>query len=516
MPSKDSKTPGKDDVKVVKFKATEDNRQSAVKKGSGITLTKIVTYVILGLLAIVLVVGVFPSFGSRGQSASIRFGTYDGTPIEFSYGNYFYRQYQNQAQQNRGSGESASYQIWRSAFESTVFHTALTNMAKSVGIRVTEPTLNRAIIDSGVYDRDGKFDVAAYERASVESRNQLKTQYRENLPVQMVMEDVSTVLSPPGEVSYIVELGDSARSFSYVVFDHAAYPDELAHEYAQNNPALFTLIDVSVITLGDRTQAEELRASIVSGERSFEDAARMTSIDSFAAEGGRAGTWYLHELQGNFNNPEEVNALFSAEEGEITQAFDAPGGAVMYRVERAPFLPEFSDSEVLADVKTYIGTHETDLIASYVQQEAEDFANLVEATGDFATAAQRAGVSVVSVDATPINVGGSSYLTGFSYTDPRGHLRNLSSNTEAMRSLYTMPVGSVSSPIAANGTYVVAQVTGESAMDEGMREYLELVYPYMSQSQSQQDMIQAVFTSGKLQDNFLMTFMEEIMGIGSN
>jgi parvulin-like peptidyl-prolyl isomerase len=516
MPSKDSKTPGKDDAKVVKFKANEESRKNVAKKTGGITLTKIVTYVILGLLAIVLVVGVFPSFGTGGQSSSIRFGSYDGNPIEFSFGNYFYRQYQNQAQQNRSGGESASYQIWRSAFESTVFHTALTNMAEAVGIRVAEPTLNRAIIDSGAYHRDGKFDVSVYEQASLESRNQLKTQYQENLPVQMVMEDISTVLTAPGEFSYIVELGDSARSFSYVVFDHEAYPDALAQEYAQNHPSLFTLIDISVITVGDRVQAEELRSAIVAGETTFEDAARMNSLDSFSAEGGRAGTWYLYELQGNFSNPEEVNALFSAQEGEITQAFDAPGGAVLYRVEGSPFLPDFADTEVLADVKTYIGTHETELIASYVEQEAQEFTNLVATEGDFDRAAQRAGVSVISVDATPINVGGSSYLTGFSYTDPRGHLNNLSSDTDAMRTLYTIPVGSVSDPIEADGRFIVAQVTGETGMDAEMREYLELVYPYMSQSQSQQDMIQAVFTSDKLQDNFLMTYMEEIMGIGSN
>jgi hypothetical protein len=51
-------------------------------------------------------------------------------------------------------------------------------------------------------------------------------------------------------------------------------------------------------------------------------------------------------------------------------------------------------------------------------------------------------------------------------------------------------------------------------MDEEMREYLELIYPYMSQTQSQQDMVQAIFTSGRLEDNFLKTYFTEIAASG--
>jgi hypothetical protein len=46
-----------------------------------------------------------------------------------------------------------------------------------------------------------------------------------------------------------------------------------------------------------------------------------------------------------------------------------------------------------------------------------------------------------------------------------------------------------------------------------MREYLKLAYPYMSQNQSQQDLVQSIFTSDKLEDNFLTAFMEHIMGV---
>jgi hypothetical protein len=82
-----------------------------------------------------------------------------------------------------------------------------------------------------------------------------------------------------------------------------------------------------------------------------------------------------------------------------------------------------------------------------------------------------------------------------------------------MGTLYSLEVGSVSDPLASGDIFVVAKVVQETPMDEETRDYLKLVYPYMSQSQSQQDMVQSIFTSEKFEDDFLMSFMENIMGI---
>ncbi|MDX9938994.1 MAG: SurA N-terminal domain-containing protein [Sphaerochaetaceae bacterium] len=512
MPSKDSQTPGKDDSNVVKFAAKDEKKTDKPKKKGSVTVTQIVTYVILGLLAIVLVVGVFPSFGSQGGPSSVAFGSYDGTPIEFAFGNYFYRQYQNQAQQNKATGQSAAYQIWRAAFESTVFHTAMMKKAEKAGIRVVDETVNQAIIDSGIYNKDGKFDVATYEQTSVERKNQIKVQYTESLPVQMVVEDVATVLTAPAEIEYVVGMGDNARAFTYAVFDASLYPDDLTKQYAMANPANFTLIDISVITVSDAQKATDLRNAIVSGSVSFEEAAKADSLDTFGSEGGKAGTWYLYELQDNFTNPEEVNVLFSTPAGEVSQVFASPGGSVIYRVERSPFLADFEDTEVLGDVKTYIGLKDAQIVETYLQQQATDFAALA-ATEDFAALAEAKKLITVEVDATPLNVGASNYLAGFAYSDASGYLNSLSADVDAMRSLYGAAVGSVTGPFKANNAYVVAKVVSESPMEEGMRDYMKLIYPYMAQSQSQQDLVQSIFTSDKLQDDFLVAFMRDIMGM---
>ncbi len=516
MPSKDSKTPEKNDKNVVKFNANAEKPVVSPKKKSKITVSQIVTYIILGLLAIVLVVGVaLPALGPKGASSEVVFGSYDGTPIEFAFGNYFYNQYQTLAQQNKEAGDIASYQIWRGAFESTVFHTAMTQKAKAAGVRVADKTLNQVIIDSGIYHKDGRFDVATYENASLESKNKIKSQYRENMPVQMVLEDIATVLSSPDEMDYVIRMGDSARSFEYVVFDSSLYPDELTRQYATANPSLFTLLDVSLISLQDQERAEDVRESIVSGLSTFEEAAKEYSLDSFANEGGRSGMWYLHELQENFANPEEVNLLFSTPAGQVSQVFASQGGYVLYRVEQDPIMADVDDPDVLEDVKTYIGTRDEEVVTTYLSQQATEFAETTNAGEDFVERAKTMGITVNTVEATPPNVGGSKYLIDFSYTDEGGYLGVLSNDVDAMTSLYTLPVGSSTEPLPTNNVFVVAKVTEESALPDDMGDYLRLMYPYMSQSQSQQDLVQAIFNSDKLDDKFLPTYFDKIMNIGA-
>ena len=517
MPSKESNTPETNNENVVKFKPSKEKVDKSTKKRNPITLTQITTYAILGLLALVLIVGVFPSFGSGGSSpTSIVFGTYDKAPIEFAYGNYFYRQYQIQAQENKESTDSAAYQVWRAAFENTVFFTAVSQMAEKVGFRVVEESLNQAILEAGVYNKDGKFDAETYKKASVEYKNQINQQYTDNLPVQTVMSDLSTILSSEGEVDYIIQMGNTSRSFDYVVFDASRYPDDLTAAYAVANPSLFTQIDISLISVADEAAANSIREKITTGAISFADAAKENSLDTFAADGGRAGVFYLFELQSNFTDIEQVNLLFSTAAGQVSQAFATPSGYALYQVESAPALADFTDKEVLADVKRYIGSSDAGVVTAYLQEQAAAFAASDVVTQDFTAAAQKEGLSVVTVDATPANVGGSSYLSSFSYTDMGGGLTAVASDAAVMKTLYTLPVGSITEPLAVEGAFLIAKVTGETNQTDENNEYLRMIYPYLSQSQNQQDFIQAVFTSSKLEDNFLTVFLSEIMGVESN
>lgn len=519
MPSNDSKTPQKDEATVVEFTPSvekQKERQKPKKKKNPVTITQIATYIIIGLLALVLIAGVaLSAFGPKGGGGKLVFGSYDGKPIEFAQGNYFFRQYQQLAQQTRGSGDNANFQVWQGAYQQTVLHTALTQKANKVGYRVVDESVNQAILESGIYNKDGEFNPTLYQEATVENKNRVKRQIAEMLPLQTVMDDLSTLLTSESEIEYVLSMGDSSRSFEYTVLDSSLYPDELAKEYALSNPARFTLIDLSVITASSAEEAASLKEMITSGQKSFEEVAKEYSYDSYAQEGGKAGVSYLYELESKFGDPAEVNLLFSTHVGELSPPFAVLGGTAFYRVEKAPFLPNFDDTEVIDDVKSYISANEPEVTSTYLSQKGEEFKSDAQKEENFLDYVSSLGLQGMSVASTPLNVASSNYLMSFDYTDMWGYLKRLSSDKDVVKQLYSAPVGSIVGPFALkDGSVVVVKITKEEPMEEQLSETLHTIYPHIAQSQNQQDMIQSVFASDKFKDNFFATFFEHIMGLG--
>jgi len=106
--------------------------------------------IVLILIAISFVFA--PAIGAiAGGSTSngLSFGSYDGEDIVYAQDSYLYDMYQqigSQYDTSSTSGDMALYNIWKSAFDSTVYHTAITKMAESVGYKTTEEAVNNAII----------------------------------------------------------------------------------------------------------------------------------------------------------------------------------------------------------------------------------------------------------------------------------------------------------------------------------------------------------------------------------
>jgi hypothetical protein len=158
------------------------------------------------------------------QGGGLVFGTYGKEKIEYAYGNYFYEQYQNYANQYKTSAntsaEQVAYQIWKNAYDSTVIYTALNQMAKKAGIIASNAVVNRRIIDSGYYNVDGKFDAATYNKATTEQKASIEKSVRESLAPSIVYNDISTVLTSNAEQDYVAAMADNSRTFQYATFEH--------------------------------------------------------------------------------------------------------------------------------------------------------------------------------------------------------------------------------------------------------------------------------------------------------
>ena len=192
---------------------------------------------------------------------------------------------------------------------------------------------------------------------------------------------------------------------------------------------------------------------------------------------------------------------------------ESNSGWALYRLNSDPTEADYADPATLSSVKAYLAYNEETIISDYLSTLADQFA--ADAATDFDEAAEKANLTVNEVGATPLNIGSSQYLNSFTNTDASGLLASVATDEATGKLLFSEPVGSIVKPIKNGSSYLVVKVESET-QDEGMGNYVKMFYNYLSSSQNQQDLAQAVFASDSFKDNFLTTFLNVIIGNSSN
>lgn len=505
------------DFKKGKKSGTTDKEQKvvAVKPKSKITPGWVFGMIVLLLIAVSFVLApAIQAFVGPKNADGIVFGKYGKEDIKYAYGNYFYDQVQNFGGQYKNTGDNATqtlYQIWKSAYDSTVLFTAVNQLASKAGLIAADEVVNRAIISSGAYNKDGKFDVELYQKATAESKASVEKSIRRSVPYQIVIDDIGSALSSSSEADYVAKMASQGRTFNYVDINASLYPNEKASAYALQNKQLFYSMDLSIISVETEDEAKKLSTAIANGEKTFEEIALSSSKDNFASKEGKVGTVYYFGLTSNFKNPEDATKLLTAKGGDIVGPLEGPGAWSIYRVDTTPLEADYASPALLSTVKAYLASSEDPEVGDYLLALANEFA--LDAKDDFAAAAERSELDLVNVAGTPYNIAQSTYMNNFSYTDPNGMLASAVTTKEMGQKLYTAELGTILEPIKSNTSYLVVQPV-EDVADEGMGSYIQMFYNYLSGSQNQQDFSQALFTSDQFQDNFLGTFFSTILGQG--
>jgi hypothetical protein len=171
------------------------------------------------------------------------------------------------------------------------------------------------------------------------------------------------------------------------------------------------------------------------------------------------------------------------------------------------------ETEVLADVRRYIQANDVGISETYIQEIGNEFLAKVNNGTSFKEASEEMNLTYASVPTTTVNVGSSSYLMGFDYTDNTGFLRALSNDKDSMKALYSLNKGDVSTLIKSNNASIIVTVSDVSEMDGETKDYVGMIFPYLNQQQMQQDLIDRVFTNELFEDNFLPVYLDRIMAV---
>ncbi len=475
---------------------------------------------VLLILIVVTFVGA-PVITRISKSNRIIFGTYKGKPIEFKPGNYFSRQRDYIADQVQESAQGENlewqiYQVWKQAYDQTVVHTALLEMAESCGMVITDEKLDLTIVEEGPYTVNGEFNERLYKNASNAEKQADREYMLESIIAGQVRQDILTPLIPRAETEFIKDMASTERAFRFISYNFSEYPAGKVEEYGRENRDLFRIMNLSRITIKSGKQdAETILQRLRDDPTLFGELAGTQSQDAFAEKGGEMGIVSYYNAESFFKDTEDAEYIFGLDEGEISRLIDAPSGWAIYRCDSEAEYPDFSSSETIAEVRAYMNRFERGLIEDYFYNSAEDFIQDAVSSG-FESAALSRGKLYKETDPFPVNYGNLSFrFYGTSYPvfqgitvdgSPSEELRGAETNRYFLSEIHSLNTGEISSPLILDDSVVVVQCTEVRYVPEEELQMIDMFYPAAVQYWYEEDLTRIVLNSEAFEDNFNAEF----------
>ncbi|MFO8064420.1 MAG: SurA N-terminal domain-containing protein [Spirochaetota bacterium] len=453
------------------------------------------------------------------RSESLVFGSYRGETIEYTPGSYFARQYESAANRMREEGENMStqeqmQQVWRQAFNQTLFHTAVMYEARQSNIAVSESRVDRELAQQPQFQENGRFDPQAFQNTSSQERFNLRQFLRESIVHQHYVGDkLQRIKTSPESVEFVKSMASPERQFNFVAFEYDEYPDEEVRDFAQEKEDLFRRIDLSVITVPEgESQAQNIREQIAERTNTFEELARAHSADQFAENGGDMGSTYFYELEGDFADSEQLEEVFSLEEGELSPVLEGRNGWIIYRVDEAARNADLENEDTLDDVRSYLNSFERGRVEDYMTERAEEFRQTASES-NFSEAASAEDLSVRETGYFPINYGNVPIFGRVNAQDYEA-LSEAASRERFFEETFALEENEVSNPIALENALVVMQFSDEREAAGDSVGFLDNYYPYLAQQYQSQELQRILLDPQYYEDNFSRAFSRIVGGRG--
>lgn len=494
-------------------KREENSKKLEVKKEkrNPINASKIFATIIVAFIAIALIGTsiwvIIPAIQNRKAANDSSFGSYNGENITLEQNSILYQQYTSLAQQNPEAASSGDintqYSLWASAYTNAVVLTAVQQMAEESNVRAPQQLIDDAILDSGYYnDENGEFSQAIYNETTNDVKASLQAAYKRQVPLTTIINDISSVATSKAEQQFIGELATKTRSFEYIPVTYEAIPNEVAVSYLEADPSLFVNAGLSTITTTTEESINKAYEDLKAGKE-WDDVVAQYSEDSYAEQKGDIGTAYGFSLKTSGYTDEQVAQIFSHNEGDVTEPISLGTVFRIFKLNTAVNQPNSEDEATINAVKFYMADNETETVAQYIEDKANEIAQLAKEDFDEAAIAY----NTVSVAATPGNIGSSMFMGSFSNTDSTyGMLLTAASDPEVMKTLYTAEEGYISDPIKANNYYIIVKVVSTQP-DLGQSQIVDLIYGYYSSQILQNDFANDILLSDAHKDNFGTQFV---------
>lgn len=452
-------------------------------------------------------------FGSSGNE--LVFGKYGDVEIEYASGTYFSRQLDILQDQYQSKGSDnhqyETYQIWKGAFDRSVFHTAILYSASKSGVYISDRKIDKTLTEVGPYMDNGKFSPAVYNATPSSDKYENRTTFREELIHQQYLHDIGGRFYSPSELSFIKEMSAYERNFRYVAFSISGYPLDEVNIYGNSNISTFRKIGLSRISLKDNAkEAEVILNQLKENPALFEELAQNHSTDFYAEKGGDMGQVTYYSLGGDIVDNNDTGSIFALGKDEISGLIKTPYGFSIYRCNKVSQDPDLTDESELKNILNYMLINEKGMIEDYFIAQAETFINNTNDEG-FTEAASSMGLSYYITDYFPINYGNSYFLKQVKTVDESSYFDTVATDQRFLTSLFSLKADKLTEPAIVGDTILVAQMIGEQEMTEEELSYMDSFYPYLVDQIQQIELNSTFLNSDLLTNNFMSIFSQYIM-----
>ncbi|MCL2765917.1 MAG: SurA N-terminal domain-containing protein [Treponema sp.] len=489
------------------------------KQSPGIYIGSVI---VLVLITITFIGGDFLSGGGFGGSDDdFVFGYYDNIPISWVPGNMFSQFYEQSRQRIQSQAQSqgidindfrVTAQIWRSAYEQTVVHSALLHMVSKSNYKVPEKSVDRAVAQLPQFQNNGRFSSVLYNQMSESRRHNLWRQTQDELAINMFVMDFFGfegsfgLLIPQGEADFIGSMIYPMRSFEMVSFRIDDYPESEYLSFAQDNTSLFNSIHMSKITItSSERDARRVLASIKDGTATFEDAAIANSQDGYADRGGDMGNRFVYELDIEIPGQADRNVIFGLRRGEISDVIAVSSGWAVFRIENEMTPPDFDDYAVMDRVRSYVRNVAGGRMEDWAISQAQDFIDDALESG-FDNAARWRNMERRNFGPLPINYAGVDLFPSLeSFTESGISAQELSSiarNENFWKIAFSTEINVPSQPLVQGNNVFVFHPLEYADIDESYMENIASIYKsYWVNFIAEQSLQQYFINSDKMSDD---------------
>jgi hypothetical protein len=484
-------------------------------KANPFIFTGTIFVLVIVIIAFVLVPAIVPEAGGVME---LNFGSYNKIPINYVPGGYFAQVRESLSRNRQNTEDEMGMEVWRSAFEETVVHTAILEEAKQAGYVPSQEQVDRDVARQ--FQVDGVFDAARYRQLDRTRRMAIWRDIRDARIEQRYREDVTSLRISSKETDFIASLASPRRSFDMAVFPLSSYPDDEIGAYVTANPALFRYTHLSRITVSSgENEARTVLDAIRNGTMTFEEAAGNQSQDSYADRGGDMGLKMVYELTTEIPDAQARAAVIALQSGEFSPVVSVPAGWAFFRAEATPYPADVTDSANIARVRTYLQDFERGRIEDWAIARAEAFIARAKEEG-FDAASEAAssvqGFTTRSFGPIPLNYGGVDLFESLRYSGI-AELNYADSNENFWRTAFFTPLETLSSPLVLGANILVLYPKEETPADEATIEGIKSIYSgYWLSYTAEMNLRYHFLRSGKLDDRFFEAFYRYIYNPASN